>query len=130
MMEKFTQWWLGYVAHLRNKRRKCIPGLVAAITLLALVNMAYGQTHVGSLQHNTGGAQLMSPSAVFVSGNYAYVASYSSNALEIVDISDPSLPVHKGSLTHGTDGALLLAPSSIVVSGNYAYVASRNSGSP
>ena len=36
-----------------------------------------------------------------VSGNYAYVASYQSNALEIVDISNPAVPVHKGKLVNG-----------------------------
>ena len=55
------------------------------------------------------------------------MASYSSNALEIVDISNPAAPVHKGSLANGAGGALLNQPISVFVSGNYAYVASFSS---
>ncbi len=59
-----------------------------------------------------GGAQINAPASVFVSGNYAYIASIQSNALEIVDVSNPSQPVHKGSLQNGSGGALLHFPSS------------------
>jgi len=48
--------------------------------------------------------------SVYVSGTYAYVASSESNALEIVDISNPALPVHKGSIVNGAGGALLSLP--------------------
>ena len=78
-------------------------------------------THVGSI---TGDAitALEGASSIFVSGNYAYVASLF-DAVIILDISDPSNPTHVGSITDDAttelDGAL-----SIVVRGNYAYVAS------
>ena len=55
-------------------------------------------------------------------GNYAYVVSYSSNAIEIVDVSDPSNPVHKGSIQNGDGGALLNGPGSIFVNQDFAYV--------
>ena len=42
--------------------------------------------HKGSLTDGTGGAALNQPFSVYVSGNYAYLASYGSNALEIVDL--------------------------------------------
>ncbi len=64
------------------------------------------------------------PFSVYVSGNNAYVVSNSSNALEIIDISNPAVPVHKGSLANGAGGALLSNPRSVYVSGNYAYIAS------
>ena len=83
--------------------------------------------HKGSLTGGSGGALLDGASSVYVSGNYAYVASYASNALEIVDVTNPAAPVHKGSLTDGMGGALLSNPNAVYVSGNYAYVASSGS---
>ncbi|MCZ8216892.1 MAG: hypothetical protein O9262_11665, partial [Cyclobacteriaceae bacterium] len=53
----------------------------------------YAQNHVGSITNGDGGALLNGANSVFVSGNYAYVLS-ASNALEIVDISDPTEPFH------------------------------------
>ncbi len=53
-------------------------------------------------------------SSVFVADNYAYVAN--SNALEIVDVSDPANPVYKGNITDG-------AGRCVYVSGNDAYIA-------
>jgi hypothetical protein len=55
------------------------------------------------------------------------VASFKSNALEILDVSDPVHPVHTGSIVNGTGDALLLGAESVYVSGSYAYVASENS---
>ncbi len=83
--------------------------------------------HKGSLTDGTGGALLLYPTSVYVSGNYAYVTSLDSHSLEIVDVTNPAAPVHKGSLTDGTGGALLSFPVSVYVSGNYAYVASNGS---
>ncbi|OPY38211.1 MAG: LVIVD repeat protein [Methanoregula sp. PtaU1.Bin051] len=62
-----------------------------------------------------------------MAGNYAYVVSEVSDALEIVDVSDPANPSHKGSIIDGAGGALLDSPQSAFVSGNYAYVASYSS---
>ncbi|MBI4992556.1 MAG: hypothetical protein HZC26_00220 [Candidatus Magasanikbacteria bacterium] len=81
-------------------------------------------THKGSIANGAGGAALSGSYSVFVSGNYAYIASRNSSALEIVDISNPANPVHKGSISNGSGGALLSAPNSVFVSGNYAYVTS------
>ena len=52
--------------------------------------------HKGSITNGAGGALLSTPRSVFVAGNHAYVASSASNALEIVDVSNPANPVHKG----------------------------------
>jgi hypothetical protein len=111
-----------------------------SITNLAGTNFASGATvmltpsnsnpvHKGSIVDatGTGGALLNYPNSVYVSGNYAYVASANSNALEIVDVSDPANPVHKGNISTGAGGALLNKPWSVYVSGNYAYVTSRES---
>jgi len=83
--------------------------------------------HKGSIADSAGGAKLSNPYSVYVAGNYAYVASADSNALEIVDISNPASPTHKASITDGTGTALLSNPHSVYVSGNYAYVASYGS---
>jgi hypothetical protein len=82
-------------------------------------------THMGSITDGTGGALLFNPVVIFISGNNAYVASYSSNALEIIDITNPANPVHKGSITDSNGGALLALPQGVYVSGNYAYVTSQ-----
>ena len=86
--------------------------------------------HVGSLTDGAGSAPYISePRSVFVSGNYAYIASAGSNALEIVDITNPAKPVHKGSLRDSdvVGGAKLNTPTSVFVSGKYAYITSFNS---
>ncbi|MEK7644619.1 MAG: hypothetical protein AAB390_04945, partial [Patescibacteria group bacterium] len=89
-------------------------------------------THKGSIATGVGGSLLdfssvNSDKSVFVSGNYAYLAVNSSNALEIVDISSSTAPIHGGSIANGTDGAKLTGADSVFVSGNYAYVAASNS---
>src|SRR5882757_3967910 len=79
--------------------------------------------HAGSIVNGSGGALLSQPSSVFVSGNYAYVASFGSNALEILDITDPTLPIHKGS-------ASINGANAVFILGDFAYVtcsASSNS---
>jgi hypothetical protein len=53
----------------------------------------------GSLVDGTGGAILKTPTSVYVSGNYAYITSYSSgvapmSGLEIVDVTNPASPTH------------------------------------
>jgi hypothetical protein len=78
--------------------------------------------HKGSIVDAGGGVApfLNEPASVFVSGNYAYVASTLSQALEIVDVTNPATPVHKGSLQNGT--AYLASPVSVFVSGTLAFV--------
>jgi hypothetical protein len=59
--------------------------------------------------------------AVFVSGNYAYVADFGPG-LQVIDVSDPTNPSIVGSVDT-PDRA-----SGVFVSGNHAYVADRDSG--
>ena len=65
---------------------------------------------------------LTGPHSIYVSGNYAYVASVGEKGVEVLDISDPMNPTHAGSIvddqTTTLDGA-----RKIFVSGQYAYVA-------
>lgn len=60
-----------------------------------------------------------SPSSVFVSGRYAYVANRSNDTLGIFDLSHISAPVQIATTTFLAG----VEPSSVVVSGRYAYVA-------
>jgi len=60
-----------------------------------------------------------SPSAIYVSGNRAFVTMESSNALVIYDIANPGAPVALGSSPTGS----LLRPVSVMVSGDHAFVA-------
>ena len=78
-------------------------------------------THVGSITDDATTA-LDDASSIFVSGHYAYIASFV-DGVEVLDISDPSNPKHVGSITDDATTTLNGARS-IVVSGNYAYVTS------
>ena len=100
--------------------------LSGATVMLTPVNVQ--PVHRGSIVDGGGGAPFLNNAyGVYVSDNYAYVASTGSNALEIVDISNPASPVHTGSIVNGAGGALLNSPNSVFVSGNFAYVASTGS---
>ncbi len=76
--------------------------------------------HAGSINDNSTTA-LSGAIGVFVQDNYAYVASYSDNGLEILDISDPTNPTHVGKITDGGPRQLAGAYN-VFVSGKYAYV--------
>ncbi|MBT1697118.1 hypothetical protein KK083_09545 [Fulvivirgaceae bacterium PWU4] len=100
---------------------------LTAATLMLMNIVLRAQTQAPKYVGELSGALLSDPYSVAIAGNYAYVASEGSDALEIIDIANPAAPVHKGSIAHGTGGALLSRPKSVVVSGNYAYVASYGS---
>ena len=59
---------------------------------------------------------------VTVSSNHAYVADYSGTGLQVVDVSNPSMPTNAGTYS-GLPYATELA-----VSGNYAFIADSNYG--
>jgi hypothetical protein len=67
---------------------------------------------------------LKRPISVWVSGNYAYILSWVTFSLEIVDVSDPAKPVHKSKIEAWDHGTLLDNAKSVAVSGDYAYVTS------
>jgi hypothetical protein len=67
---------------------------------------------------------LNSPAALYVAGNYAYVANQGGNSLEIFDVSNPDSMTLKGSITTSLNG-----PSSVYVVGKYAFVTSYNNDS-
>lgn len=80
-------------------------------------------THVSSLRDGNGIAPyLRSPTAVQVSGSYAFVTAKNSNALEVVNVANPSTPIHQESLSNGENGALLSSPTDLFVAGNYIYM--------
>jgi hypothetical protein len=59
------------------------------------------------------------PTAVYVSGHYAYVTSYLNDRLVVFDVSDPANVVALGFTSTNLSG-----PESVYISGRYAYVAS------
>ncbi|MDD4289979.1 MAG: hypothetical protein PHH83_01740, partial [Patescibacteria group bacterium] len=63
--------------------------------------------------------------SVYVSGNYAYVTIYNDDALNIIDISDPTSPTSSGYIDVNS-GARLAGANSVYVSGNYAYVTAES----
>ena len=86
--------------------------------------------HKGSIVNGAGGAVIVRPLSIFVSGIYAYVASagdnsMGSNALEIVDVSNPAAPTHKGKIVLGP---VEYKPNDVFVSGNYSYMTIQGVG--
>jgi hypothetical protein len=63
---------------------------------------------------------------VAVSGSYAYVTAPLSDALVVIDISNPASPVIWGSVV---SSSLMDEPNAVVVSGSFAYVAAGLSDS-
>jgi len=87
-----------------------------------------GLTHIGSIGDGDGGAELTNAFSFETSGKYAYVGAYSGNALEIIDISDPTDPVHVSKLIDTSSGGNTLGLYNIIdvtVAGKYAYVLSN-----
>ena len=70
---------------------------------------------------------LGNPTAVAVSGNYAFVTSPSQNALNVVDISNPAGPGVVASVSNATD---FPSPSDVAIQGNYAYVVNSGGTGP
>ena len=91
----------------------------------ASVSAQINPVHSAAIQHGLGATPYLDqPYDLFLSGQYAYVLSYTTHSLTIVDITNPFAPQHKGSLINGEGGALLTNPVSVFVKDNYAYVVS------
>jgi PGF-pre-PGF domain-containing protein len=91
---------------------------------LSAVSSGILPTHAASIVTGTDSALINTPHGITISGNYAYIASYVSDALEIIDISNPTDPSHAGSIIDGEGGALLNGANNVFASANYAYVIS------
>ncbi|MEK9183343.1 MAG: hypothetical protein AAB849_02435 [Patescibacteria group bacterium] len=97
------------------------------VSVSSTLNVAGGPDPVGSVWHPTHKSALTDAASynlkgarsVFVSGNYAYIAAWTEDALTIVDVSNPASTTYKGSYSNAT---LLDGAKSVFVSGNYAYV--------
>ena len=96
---------------MRNNLRYILILLILCSAVFVFPADSSAPIHKGSIVNGTGGALLDGPAKVKVSGNYAYVASYQSNALEIVDISNPAVPVHKGKLVQWCWGGSIAGSS-------------------
>ena len=86
---------------------------------------------VAKVSHtDTTGPFLSAPQVVTLAGNFAYVGSSASTSFQILDITNPLLPVKRGALI-GTGGAAanLSFPRGIAISGSYAYVTSSTNNS-
>jgi hypothetical protein len=85
------------------------------------INYCFEPKIAGTITDGAGGF-MRTPSEIVVQGNYAYVVSSFGNSLEVIDISNPLLPVHAGGLRDGMGGANLQSASNIAVSGDYVYI--------
>ncbi len=60
--------------------------------------------------------------SIYVAGHYAYFTNVSADELEIVDISNPTLPVTVGTVDLGDTDLSITTRIKVAVSGRYAYV--------
>ena len=72
----------------------------------------------------TNSTSLSSVRSVFVSGDYAYAVSFSSDSLTVFNVSVPSSPMQVAFIQNTTSLNAPYGASSVFVSGGYAYVAS------
>lgn len=63
------------------------------------------------------------------SGNYLYTVSSQSDALAVIDVSNPGEPKVVATFLDGEGGAIMNGPRAIYISGNLAYVVSNESRS-
>lgn len=68
--------------------------------------------------------ELAGPDNLFVFGNYAILTIYSGNAVQIMDISNPSSPVVVSTVRDGDGGASLNGPLGIFADATYLYITS------
>jgi len=59
---------------------------------------------------------------IWLKWNYAYISSYTNNSLEVIDVSNSSVPVHVASLDDGQSGAVLDRTRGISIKDNRAYI--------
>jgi hypothetical protein len=84
----------------------------------------------GNISNGSGGALFNSATSVFVNGNYAYVGNYGQSSLpsgfEIINISDPSVPLHAGSVLATSLNFAGRRITSVVVDKNTAFLTNRD----
>jgi hypothetical protein len=111
-----------------------VTDLAGAFDIIDVSNLALPVLKSTLKNGPVSGPYLYNPYAVSVSGNYAYVSNLTTTliqnlgitaALEIIDISNPSLPVHKAALID----PLLAASRSLFVTDNKVYMTSRSNNS-
>ncbi|MCP3681343.1 MAG: hypothetical protein GY861_01510, partial [bacterium] len=102
--------------------------IVVFILVSAMYAIADNPTHKASITGAGSPNYLDGTRSVYVSGNYAYVASGLDNALSVIDISDAANGniIHKASITGSGSPNYLYNPCSVNVAGDYAYVVSYN----
>ncbi len=108
-----------------TKRSPLPGGLLFALLfafLFALLAAAAAASPSNPVQvaYYANNTSMFQPQSVFVSGNYAYVAS-GNYSLTIFNVSNPSSPVQVAFVQNTTS---LQSAASVFVSGGYAYVAS------
>src|SRR5205085_2885240 len=87
------------------------------------ISIPTNPAYMGYIAHGTDNAYLSNAKALHVQGNYAYVVSNGTSALEIIDITNSLLPAHVGTMLDA--GNQMTFPEDIFVVGNYAYIASQ-----
>ena len=97
-----------------------------AYVIGSLAQLKQQLSHTGVIS-NWGSVLLNTPDEVIVDGNYAYVSSFWSSAIEILNISNPASPSHVSSISDNWGSIRLNSPAGMVKDGNYLYVAAYGS---
>ena len=90
-------------------------------TLAGVVNVTGRSNNPFVAGAYTSSVEMSGPNAVYVSGDYAYVADQTEDGLVILDISDP---VHPTFVSAVTSTAFMDVAYDVAVQGNYAYLVS------
>jgi hypothetical protein len=58
--------------------------------------------HIAAIQNNNSTIRLMNPLGLAKKGDIVYVASFSSNAIQMINVANPANPVPSGNILHST----------------------------
>ena len=89
-------------------------------------------TPVAVLQNPTTGAfanAIHHPTAIVISGNYAYVTSFNNAQVAVIDISSPSNPQIKATIPNDANNDVSL-PNDLAISGHYLVIDNQGSNGP
>lgn len=95
-------------------------------TMTGDLYLAFDLDNIGYMADGDDGAELDGVYDIYIVDNYAFMTTYGTSGLEIVDITDMGNPKHVAFLADGEGGAELTSPRDLVVDKGFAYIAVRN----
>jgi hypothetical protein len=84
--------------------------------------------HIAAIQNNNSTIRLMNPLGLAKKGDIVYVASFSSNAIQMINVANPVNPVPSGNILHSTT-VRLAGVRGLTIVWDYLYAANNNDDS-